>query len=274
MNSIYISYSYNDILARDIVEALKSSLLENETIYYPDRLLFEYGQDIKQQLMETINKCNYFICIFDNSNPNIMFELGYALGKNKNIILIGEYSDIPYDLKDFNYIKRSDNINEVLIELNKRLYSDIIHDREVICYSEYRENIQRVVNEQDFLDKISYQDFEKIVYEYLKAQNLYIEYPLQSKDNGYDFFIPKRNCLVEVKKYSRNSKISLSVIRAILGTMFEMNVDRGIIISSSEFTNSAINFVQGLKQEITLLTLQDLLKIDGNFNSVFNKQKH
>lgn len=270
MNSIFISFSYNDILARNIVDALKNSLLGSGIVLYPDSCFWECGDDIRRSLIDVINKSNYVICIFDRSNPNTMFELGYALGKNKNVILIGEYGDIPYDLKDFNYIKRSDNINEILIELNERLYSFAFPNKEIICYSEYRVNIQRAITEQDFLDKLSYQDFEKIIFEYLRAQNFNIEYPSSNRDTGYDFLIQELNCLVEVKKFSRNSKISLSVIRTMLGALVEMNADKGIIISSSEFTNSAINFVRELKQKVILLTLQDLLKIDGDFKSVFN----
>ena len=48
----------------------------------------------------------------------------------------------------------------------------------------------------------------------------------------------------------------------------ENDADKGIIISSTEFTKSAINFVQNLEQHIVLLSLQDLIKFDGNFESV------
>lgn len=270
MNSIFVSYSNNDILAKNIVATLDDSLLESGIVLYPDSFIWEYKENIRQHLIDSINKSNYFICFFDRSNPNIMFELGYALGKNKNIILIGDYGDIPYDLKDFSYIRRSDNTNEILMELNERLYSATFPNKEDICYNEYRVNIQRVIEEQDFLDKLSYQDFERIIYEYLTAQNLDIENPSLNRDGGYDFLIQDLNCLVEVKKYSKNSKIPLSVIRTMLGAMVEMNADKGIIISSSEFTNSAINFIKDLKLKIVLLTLQDLLKIEGDFLSIFN----
>ena len=86
---------------------------------------------------------------------------------------------------------------------------------------------------------------------------------------GYDFYLPTLNCVVDVKKYSSSGKISLSIIRTFIGVMIENNVDKGIIISSAEFTQSALNFVQNLEQEIVLLSLQDLLELDGIFASVF-----
>lgn len=270
MRSVFISYSYADILARNIVEGLKKSTIDNLTILTTDQGIGGYNPET--QLFDSIKKCDYFICIFDNYNPNVMLELGYALGRNKDIILVGDYNEIPFDLRNFDFIKRNENISDVLMELNKRMYSSEILPKEVICYKEYRENILRALNEQEFLDSLSYKDFEELIYEYLKAQNLPVDYQPVSRDRGYDFLLPTMNCLIEIKKFSKNNKISLSVIRALLGTMVENNMSKGIIISSSGFTQSAINFVQNLEREIVLLSLRDLLKIDGNFVSILTRR--
>lgn len=267
MSSVFISYSYSDILAKNIVDALKKVTFENLIILTPDQ--GNLGQNLEIQLLESIRKCDYFICVFDSFNPNVMLELGYALGKNKSIILVGEQSEIPYDFRNFDYIKRTENISEILMELNKRLYFGITSQREVICYGEYKENIIRALKEPEFLDNLSNRDFEEMINEYLIAQNLTIEYQPANRDRGYDFFVPMLSCVIEVKKYGKNSKISLSTIRSLLGTMMEINASKGIIISSSDFTQSAINFVQSLEQEIVLLSLNDLLEIDGNFISIF-----
>lgn len=265
MNSIFISYSLNDVFAGKIIEGVKDLITENF-------VLLDCAQGIweeKVSILESIKKCDYFICVFDSNNPNAMFELGYAMGKNKNIILIAEHNNLPYDLKSFEYIKRSDNINEIVMELNKRLYLSDPIPKEMICYSEYKENIMRAIDDKEFLDNMNYQDFEKIVFEYLKSQGLSIIYPGKMRDMGYDFHIPQFSCLVEVKKYNRNGKISLSIIRSLIGAMVENNAERGIIISSAGFTQSAINFVQDLKPNIILLSLRDLIKLDGNFISIF-----
>lgn len=267
MNSIFMSYSFNDAFAGKLMVAMKNLLPDNF-------ILLDYSQESWGQnvgLLEFIKKCDYFICVFDCNNPNVMLELGYAMGKNKNIILIAEHNDIPYDLKNFEYIKRSDNINEIVMELNKRLYLNPPVLKEMICYSEYKENIMRAIEDKEFLDNMNYRDFEKIIYEYLKAQNIPVIYKGQAKDMGYDFHIPKLNCVVEVKKFNKNVKISLAVIRALIGTMIENDADRGIIISSTEFTKSAINFVQNLQQHIVLLSLQDLIRLDGNFETLLKQ---
>lgn len=269
MNSIYISYSFNDAYAGKLMTTMKD-LLSNNFI------LLDYSQESWGQnvgILDIIKKCDYFICVFDSNNPNVMLELGYAVGKNKNIILIADYNKIPYDLKNFEYIRRSDNINEVIMELSKKINLSNAVPPKSICNSDYKENIERAIEDTEFLDNMNYEDFEKMIYEYLKAQNFSIIYQGQTRDKEYDFQIPKLNCFVEIKKYNRNSKISLSAIRAFLGIIVENNADRGIIISSSEFTKSAIDFVQNLEYEILLLSLKDLLKLDGKFMSVFSNNK-
>ncbi len=266
MNSIFISYSFSDAFAGKLMTTMKNLLSDNF-------ILLDYSQDSWGQnvgILEYVKKCDYFICVFDSNNPNVMLELGYAMGKNKNIILIAEHNDIPYDLRNFEYIKKSDNINEIVMELNKRIHLNPTAFKETVCYNDYKENIMRAIKDKEFLDSMNYRDFENIIYEYLKAQNLPIIYQGKERDTGYDFLIPKYSCVVEVKKYNRNGKISLSVIRTVLGIMVENNANKGIIISSTEFTKSAINFVQNLEQDIVLLSLQDLIKFDGNFESILN----
>lgn len=135
-------------------------------------------------------------------------------------------------------------------------------------YNDYKENIMRAIEDKEFLDSINYGDFENIVYEYLKAQNITVVYRGRARNAAYDFQIPDFDYVVEVKKYNRNGKISLSVIRELIATMVEYGAKRGIIISSTEFSRSAINFVQNLEQHIILLSLKDLIKLDGNFEIV------
>lgn len=270
MNTIFISYSYNDITARNIVSKISKILNDFQIkIYSNDEFS---NQDVRHNLTDKIDKCNLFICIFDSHNSNIMFELGYALGKNKKLMLIGDYNEIPYELKDFKFIAKSDNTNEILAEINGNLSLDTGYDKNVICYSEYLESIKRALIDQDFLDNMSYQDFEKVIYEYLKAQEIDVELPAMVRDCGYDFKISDLSCIVEVKKYKKNSKISLSAIRTLLGAMIEEQVDKGILISSSEYTMSALSFIQSLNQKIVLLTLQDLLTLNGKFKTVFDRK--
>ena len=265
MSSVFISYSFSDVFAGKIAEAVKNLLSENYIF-----LDYNHGNwEQNSSILETIKKCDYFICVFKSGNPNVMLELGYAMGKNKKIILIAEHDDIPYDLRSFEYIKRSENINEIVMELNKRICLSNPIPKEMICYCDYKENIMRAKEDKEFLDNMDYREFEIVIYEYLMAQNLEIVIQKMTKDKGYDFYIPKLNRVVDVKKYNRSSKVSLSVIRTFLGVMVENNVNKGIIISSTEFTRSALNFVENLEQQIVLLSLQDLLKLDGDFMSVF-----
>lgn len=264
MISLFISYSFNDAFAEKLIATIKDLLPDNYIFF--DYAQERWGQNVG--ILEFVKKCDYFVCVFDSNNPNAMLELGYAMGKNKNIILIAEHNDIPYDLKNFEYIKRTDNINGIVMELNRRLSLSTPVVKKMTHYNDYKESIMRAIEDKEFLDSINYVDFENIIYEYLKAQNIAAVYQGQARNASYDFQIPKFNCVVEVKKYNRNGKISLSVVRELIGTMVEYGAERGIIISSTEFSRSAINFVQNLEQHIILLSLKDLIKLDGNFEII------
>lgn len=203
-------------------------------------------------------------------NPQVdkFYWLDLACGKGQIISQLNENLTIENRKK---IIYHGYDINvDYLKELNKRIHLSPPAFKETVCYNDYKENIMRAIKDKEFLDSMNYRDFENIIYEYLKAQNLPIIYQGKERDTGYDFLIPKYSCVVEVKKYNRNGKISLSVIRTVLGIMVENNANKGIIISSMEFIKPAINFVQNLEQDMVLLSLQDLINFDGNFEFILN----
>lgn len=197
--------------------------------------------------------------LLQNTQVDKFYWLDLACGKGQIISQLNENLTIENRKK---IIYHGYDINvDYLKELNKRIH---------LSPPAFKENIMRAIKDKEFLDSMNYRDFENIIYEYLKAQNLPIIYQGKERDTGYDFLIPKYSCVVEVKKYNRNGKISLSVIRTVLGIMVENNANKGIIISSMEFIKPAINFVQNLEQDMVLLSLQDLINFDGNFEFILN----
>lgn len=60
---------------------------------------------ITEQIITAINECDVLIADLTDSNPNVMYELGYghALGKT-TIIINQEVHETPFDVKDFRQI--------------------------------------------------------------------------------------------------------------------------------------------------------------------------
>lgn len=270
MISIFISYAYNDSYANSLIECLKQSPSENIKLLNDNQYLIDTDLDV----FDPIKKCDYFICIIDRTNTNIMLELGYALGQNKNVILIGDYGDVPYELRNYLLINKSEDINKVIIQIFEKTLvdkPDINHKDE---YQGDNKDELVFIKNKGIINAMNYIEFEDRILDYLIEKNPSMKIIKTKKGTMFDFLIPSLDCYIDVKKYNNNSKVSLSTIRTFLGLMIENNIKKGIILSSTDFTLSALDYVKkvkGLEYKIILLTLNNLLENDGNLTSVLKK---
>lgn len=61
--------------------------------------------NITDDIVESIVKCNLAIIDVTNNNPNVMFELGYAIAKEKPLIIISQSADdLPFDIRNIRSI--------------------------------------------------------------------------------------------------------------------------------------------------------------------------
>ncbi|HKI18985.1 MAG TPA: nucleoside 2-deoxyribosyltransferase [Isosphaeraceae bacterium] len=74
---------------------------------------------ITHQIIAAIERADLLIADITNSNPNVLFELGYADALNKPIIVLNQViDDTPFDIKDWRQIQYSTND---LPELSRQL---------------------------------------------------------------------------------------------------------------------------------------------------------
>ena len=117
MKKVFISYSYNDPMARQLARFLNEHLpsLGAEPITVSDAV--ELGGNWQMGITEEINRCSVFVCFIQRDNSNVMFELGYALAKNKKIILVGDFELLPADLRSMIYVPREAHPYDVLMHI-------------------------------------------------------------------------------------------------------------------------------------------------------------
>ncbi|AKL94712.1 endonuclease [Clostridium aceticum] len=263
MNKIYISYSSNCIE----IEHLTSRIYD----YYIDTnikiLKKEFDKSSESTFSSStvlIDGCDLFICFIDKRDSEIMFELGYALGKNKKIILIGDYRDIPYDLKNLTYIRQSEDINVILFNIERYLSLSEVKNEDFSNPNEHSIILERAVREPNYLDSIDPIQFEKLVYNLFCSNGLNVEMNTNYRDSGYDFMLytpTGKRIMIEVKKYRTTSKVSISTIRQLVGSMVIEHIDAGVIITSGQYTNSVSHFINGIEQEVHLWTIDNLIDI-------------
>lgn len=268
MKQVFISYPYQDEQAKEFASFLREHLptfgAEGVDIFM-DTTTMPVGEDFRTSLTEAINRCSVFICFTCEKNPNVMFELGYALGKNKEIILIGDSRSIPADLQHMTYVSRDSNPYDVLAQVQKHLSAH--GDRSPylgLDPDSPRRTLETLVQRPELIDNLEGREFEELIQHWFLMKGYTVNPRGATRDFGYDFLVEpfRGNCAaVEVKKYRTTSKVSVSVVRQLLGAMVMEHISLGIVISSAPFTESALFFARESETTILLWTIQDLVRM-------------
>lgn len=268
MKQVFISYPYQDEQAKSSAEFLRWNLpaFEAEAMdIFMDKTKQPVGEDLHTSLTEAINRCSVFICFTSEMNPNVMFELGYALGKNKEIILIGDSWSIPADLQHMAYIPRDSPPYDILVQVQKCLLAH--GDRTPylgLDPESPRCTLNTLVQRPELLDSLEGREFEELIRHWFLMKGYEVNLQEAMRDFGYDFLVEpfRGNCAaVEVKKYRTTSKVPVSVVRQLLGAMVMERIPLGIVISSAPFTESALFFARKSDTPVLLWTLQDLVRM-------------
>jgi HJR/Mrr/RecB family endonuclease len=107
--------------------------------------------------------------------------------------------------------------------------------------------IRDIYNDNELIFKIESRNFEEMVAELLRKKGFDVKLTKQTRDGGYDLIavnniagFPYR-FLVECKRYARNRKIDVNIIRSFCQVM-NTNNSNGIIVTSSFFSPDAIDY--------------------------------
>lgn len=65
----------------------------------------EYVGDVVERIKERISKAELVIADITGGSPNVFFEVGYAEGVGKPVILLTQPQDVPFDLRTKNQIR-------------------------------------------------------------------------------------------------------------------------------------------------------------------------
>jgi len=267
MRRVFISYPFHDREARMFARFLHEHLpsLGVEPVAVDDAL--EAGDNWQMGITDQINKCSVFISFVDRENPNVMFELGYALAKNKKIIIVGDFERMPSDLRSMTYVPRDSHPYDVLMHVEKYLSRDVggLPPFASVDIENPQAAVIQLLERPDLLDTIGPREFEDLIARWFVSKGMHIEQSMAARDYGYDLLVePFRNnrAVVEVKRYKSTSQVPLTVVRQLLGSMVPDHIPYGIVVSSAPFTKSAMFFAQDIEPTILLWTLEDLAEMD------------
>lgn len=87
---------FSSVLAEQIGQALRQRGIEPV-------LPTEFGTDgtVRDQIQGAIHRAKLVVADLTGSNPNVLFELGMAMGLSKPVLLISQdpIKDVPFDLQ-------------------------------------------------------------------------------------------------------------------------------------------------------------------------------
>lgn len=120
------------------------------------------------------------------------------------------------------------------------------------------------------LYQLSSRKFEELVADILKDFGFNVELTKATRDGGSDIIASIKNALtsflvlVECKKYSQDNKVGVGIIREVIGVHTLKQPSKSIIVTTSYFTQDAINEAGSFKEK---LELKDYNALKGWLNN-------
>lgn len=239
---VFLSYAQADKdTARYIADALKRSGVA--TLF--DEWELQLGDSIVQHIERAVESSDFVLVLLSPAAVNshwIEHEWSAAFSKELNDRAI---RILPVLIADC----------DIPPLLASRAYLDLRTNREV--------GVQRLVDQLSAASAIEFshitpQDFEKLVADLLVELGFSVQTTSGSggKDRGFDFFatygaqdpfgvVGTQSWLVEARLY-RNSRVSVSVLRELVGVLSIEQASMGLIVTNGTLTSEARHFLQAV----------------------------
>lgn len=178
-------------------------------------------------------------------------------------------SGYEYPVGAFNYQNCKVNGGRFFINPEITINNYISFDDDVISYNlpGVELNLMRILQNKDYVYKLSPREFEEVVENVFKQQGFKTELTSQTRDGGKDIIACKVLAgkpfivYIECKKFGNEKRVGVNVVRAAYGVQMNDKVNKSIIVTSSYFTDGAIKFAAQQNTFIDLINIDELLKL-------------
>lgn len=252
MTKIFLSYpvnpptAYGPAGAVELVSLLSAKLtVRGYSVATSTDLTPGAAVDAKEGLLDAIRQSSLVIGFVISDAPNVLFELGCASGLSKQIIAVrSSEARLPTYLSGVRYLSLrwpvSEAISDILEEVDRQRPSPTPTDRSADAI------LALLRHDETVLDTVSASEFEAVIAALLQQSGAEVR-RADASDFGFDFYVQPpggRVWLVEVKKYQTGAKVSIDQLQQLLGAVDAYTAARGIIITNTAFTKSALAFAE------------------------------
>ena len=199
-------------------------------------------KDILQQLIELAN--TFYFDSFYNKHNTLLYQYGRGVDFNSNPILFKNELILP----------SKEIINGVTI-VNDTLLRQVKKDPKILrCFTP--------------------REFECLVCELLDKEGYKVKLTKQTRDGGKNIIVIEKSILgefciyVECKKFDKARPVNVGLVRELYGTIMADNATAGMIMTTSYFSNDAIEYTKNIKHRMSLRDYNDLIQEINKIDSI------
>lgn len=170
-------------------------VLDELNIERMDAFSVEARESIGTSLISMILESDFIIAILSCTSPNVLFEIGLAVGNNKSVfLLVEENMVLPFNLKGMTYIKINDKLSENML-LPLQYFIHGLHNEKTLELMTPK-YIKSEVEEKLFFEKlqniktngngIQFESFVIDFFKQIKNQYTTSKFASNSQDVSYD----------------------------------------------------------------------------------------
>ena len=137
--------------------------------------------------------------------------------------------------------------------------------RPIIATGTSKDLLRTYFSDPEYFDSIPAREFEELVIDWLQTSGFDVSRPQQPIQYGIDVVLRSRRdnstIVAEMKKFSRQSRVSIKDVMALFGAATLYRADKAVLITSSSFAVAASEMARNSQQpRLYLLTMEDLLQ--------------
>lgn len=198
-------------------------------------------------------------------------------------LLISQSQGNPFALKLLNELLSSGNPKDLSNILSGKVYD--LNDKFEIPESEIITSIRpSIISANDYviaklrkqpesIFSLEPRKFEELLAELLTDMGWDVELTKATRDGGKDILayldtdLGKILCLVEAKRYRSDRTVGVDLVRNLFGTLCDHQANSAMLITTSSFSQDAIQFQQRHKYQLNLRDYGDVVKWIQNYKN-------
>jgi hypothetical protein len=256
---VFVAHSFRD---RDLVHAVVAHLRDDgHTVFRPEETAAP--ADLLSEISAGLRSADVVVAIVTASNPNVFYELGVAAGANVPTLIAARPGEsLPANLASVPYVQLTGDVFRDANEIGRRMKDlEGLSSPKVVEFSSAEGALLAASRDPAVLEALAPSDFERLIARLLRERGFELEQSPSDRDAGVDIVARAPGdgqiLLVEVKKLSKQGRVSVDAVRRLLAAVSLAPDAIGVLVSTSGFTAAAAALAAG--SPIVLRTLEEIL---------------